>query len=236
MTVVRSVFRARAAALAAAAVLSLVCLGGCGGTTSPSAIASAIAAAGTPPPASAVTLSAPPSEEPSSAATEGASESALPSAVPTDLDPCQLVTSADASSFVGVTFGPGKESTTDSNVRMCTYTAGTANIFDVGVAIAPDVATAKAAETALEKDLETQTNDLASLGLSVTKLPGFAAGADAAILQGGITAAGQSIAARAIFVLRGTTFFEFGDIALGGNPPSEQATKDKAMELLAKVP
>ena len=52
-----------------------------------------------------------------------------------------------------------------------------------------------------------------------------------------MSAAGQKIAARAMFVLRGTTFFAFSDTAVNsGEPPSEQAFKDKANELLAKVP
>ena len=219
-------------AIAALAVVTAVGLMGCSSGASPSAIASAIASASAPPPASSATPAA------SSAAASGApTESVLPSAVTTDIDPCQLITSADASKFVGVKFGAGKETTTEGNARMCTYAAPGPNLFSVEVAIAPDVATAKAAEAAQEKDLESQAADLASLGLTVTKLPNFAPNTDAALMQGEMSAAGQSIAARAIFVLRGTTFFGFSDVAVGGGqPPSEQAMKDKAMELLAKVP
>jgi hypothetical protein len=40
-----------------------------------------------------------------------------------------------------------------------------------------------------------------------------------------------------MFVLRGTTFFSFSDTAVGGGkPPTEQQFKDKANELLAKLP
>ncbi len=234
MTVTRTVLRPKIAALA---VVAAVCAGACtSAAASPSANPSAPASGGGIPAASTEGSAAPPpSEAPSTSASEAPSEPALPSAVATDIDPCQLITSADASSFVGVKFGAGKEST-ENNVRRCTYGAAGPNVFNVAVAIAPDVATAKAAEAAQEKDLESQTQDLASLGLKVTKLPNFAPNTDAALLQGGLTKAGLSVAARAMFVLRNTTFFEFGDVAVGGQPPSEQAMKDKAMELLGKVP
>jgi hypothetical protein len=229
MTTVRIVSRRAIGVLAVVAAVGLV---GCSSGTSPSAIASAIANASAPPAASSATPAAS-----SAAASAAPSEPALPSAVVTDIDPCQLVTSADASSFVGVKFGAGKESTTEGNARICTYAAPGPNLFTVEVAIAPDEATAKAAEAAQEKDLESQAADLASLGLTVTKLPNFAPSTDAALMQGALSAAGQSIAARAMFVLRGTTYFGFSDVAVGGGqPPSEQAMKDEAMTLLGKVP
>ena len=164
------------------------------------------------------------------------SESALPSAVATDIDPCQLITSADASSWVGVTFGAGKESDNENNVRSCTYAAPGPNLFIVAVAIAPDADTAKAAEAAEEADLQSQANQLGTL--AIKKIPNFADNTDAAILQGSMSAGGQKIGARAMYVLRGTTFFAFSDIAInnGGTPPTEQAFKDKANELLAKLP
>jgi hypothetical protein len=229
MTTVRIVSRRAVAALAIVAVASV---GACTSGTSPSALASAVANASLPPVASA-TATTSPSTAPAS---EAPSESALPSAVATDIDPCQLITSADASALTGVTFGAGKEST-ENNVRMCTYAAPGPNLFSVEVAIAPDVATAKAAEAAQEKDLQTQASDLASLGLTVTKLPNFAPNTDAALMQGGMSAGGQSIAARAMFVLRNVTFFGFSDVAVnGGQPPSEQKMKDEAMTLLGKLP
>jgi len=220
------------------AVASALVLGACSsGTTSPSAIASALANGGGLPAASPDVTPVPPSEAPSTPASEEPSESALPSAVATDINPCDLITKDEASSLVGVTFGAGKESKNPGSVTICTYDGPGPNVFDVGIAIAPDVATAKAAEAAQEKDLESQTQDLAKLGLTVTKLPNFAPNTDAALLQGGMSQGGISVAARAIFVLRGTTFFEFGDVAVGGKkPPSEQAMKDKAMEVLNKVP
>src|SRR4051812_39997261 len=57
------------------------------------------------------------------------------SARATTLDPCQLVTAAEASQLSGVTFGPGKEETTgsDNTGKRCTYGSQTKNVFFVQV-------------------------------------------------------------------------------------------------------
>jgi len=220
-------------ATAGLAVVAALAVAGCTGGASPSAVAPIIGNA-SPPPAASETTAPAPSDTTSS---EAPSESALPSAVATDIDPCQLITSADASSWVGVKFGAGKETTNENNIRSCNYNAAGPNLFFVAVGIAPDVATAKAAEAAEEANLQSQAESMAKLNLTLEKLPNFADNTDAAILQGGLSAAGEKVAARAMFVLRGTTFFTFSDTAINsGEPPSEQAFKDKANELLAKLP
>jgi len=230
MTVRRSVV-ALATAAAAIAVIAACSTGAANPSASPSSLVNA-----NPPPVASAAAT-PAASASSAAASEAPSESALPSAVATDIDPCELITADDASAFVGVKFGAGKESTADNNVKTCNYDGPGPNLFFVEVAVAPDEATAKAAEAAQEADLESQAQDLASLGLTVTKMPGFAANTDAAIMQGSLSEGGMSVAARAMFLLRGTTFVGFSDTAVGGGePPSEQAFKDKANELLAKLP
>ena len=150
----------------------------------------------------------------------------------TDLDPCQLITSDDASTFVGVNFGKGKATKTENNVKMCSYAAPGPNIFTVEVAVAPDVATAQAAEAAAKADLSSQGAKLA-----VIPLPSFADDTDAAILQGSASSNGISLGARALLLLKGTTFVGFSDISAGGaQPPSEQAFKDEGNAVLAKLP
>ena len=223
-----------AVALVTAAAVLVVAACSSGGPN-PSASASIVANAN-PPPAASVAATPGPGAS-SAAVSEAPSESAFPSAVATNIDPCQLITADDASAFVGTKFGAGRESTSENNVKTCNYDAPGPNLFFVEVAVAPDEATAKAAEAAQEADLESQAQDLASLGLTVTKMPGFAANTDAALMQGSLSEGGVSVAARAMFLLRGTTFVAFSDTAVGGGqPPSEQAFKDKANELLAKLP
>ena len=233
MTAVRIV--SRPVAVAAIAIVAALGLGACTSGANPSAIASALANASLPPlPSEAAT---PLPSAPASQAAAGPSESALPTAVPTDIDPCQLITADQASALVGVTFGPGKESETDKNVKICSYAGPGPNVFMVEVAVAPDVATAKAAEAAAQADLESNANQQADLGLTVTQLPNFAANTDAAMLAGEKSAGALSVAARAMMVLRNATFFAFSDVAVGGGkPPSEQAMKDKANEILATLP
>ena len=234
MTTVRIVSRPAAAA-AALAVVAAVAVSACSsGGPNASAIASILANASFPPAATTAPTS-PPSE--AAAASGAPSGSTLPTAVPTDIDPCQLITSADASALTGATFGPGKESDNGKNVKMCTYAAPGPQIFSVEVAIAPDAATAQAAKADTEADLQSNANDLAKMHLTVTELPNFADNTDAALMQGSLSAAGQSIGARAMFVLRNTTFFGFSDIVVNqGTPPSEQAMKDLATTVLGKVP
>jgi hypothetical protein len=218
-------------ATAGLAVVAALAVAGCTGGASPSATSPIIGNASLPPAAS-ETIAPAPSD---TTASDAPSEPALPSAVATDIDPCQLITSADASSWVGVKFGAGKETTNENNIRSCTYAAPGPNIFFVAVGIAPDVDTAKAAEAAEEADLQSQANELGNM--AIEKIPNFADNTDAAIMQGSVSAGGQKLGARAMYVLRGTTFFTFSDIAINnGTPPTEQAFKDKANELLAKLP
>ena len=53
----------------------------------------------------------------------------------------------------GATFGDGTEGTTQGGGKTCVYGAQTSNVFSVIVAVAPDVATAKAGEAAAEAEI-----------------------------------------------------------------------------------
>jgi hypothetical protein len=217
-------------ALAAVAIIAAACTSG----SAPSAIASAISNASLPPIATEAPTS-PPSEEASNASTEAPSESALPSAVATDIDPCQLITQAEASSLVGVTFGAGKSETDENHLKSCSYAGPGPNIFRVEVAVAPDEATAKAAEAQAQAELASQAKDEAHLALQVTQLPGFADNTDAAILEGSASSP-IAVDARAMLLLRGVDFVGFSDVAIGGKAPSQDAMKAQANTVLAKLP
>ena len=147
--------------IGALVVAAALAVAACTSDATPSAIASAVAHVSFPPIATEAPT-ATPTEAPSTAATEAPSESELPSAVATDIDPCQLITSADASQLVGMKFGAGKASEAENNVKLCTYAAPGPNLFSVEVAVAPDVATAKAAEAAALQDLEDTASQLAN--------------------------------------------------------------------------
>lgn len=101
------------------------------------------------------------------------------------------------------------------------------------VAIAPDVATAKKEEADAQARLRASASK-AGQKLAVTQLPGFAPGADALLLELEPNPAG--VTGRAIYVLRGTTFFGFSDLVVGGSAPAADALKAQAMTSLGRLP
>lgn len=214
-------------------------LGACSSAApSTGAAVSAPAAATAAPAASAAPVTAPSVAASVPSAAVPASEppaATMPdvTAVPTSVDPCQLVTAAEAGQLAGTTFGPGKPETTSGNGRLCIYGSQTLNVFTVDVGQAPDVATAKSEETAALAELQKASN---VSGLKVTELPGFADGADAAVAQGGATIAGKTISVSAIYVLKGVIFFGFSDLVLGTGAPSASALEAQAQVSLGRVP
>jgi hypothetical protein len=156
-------------------------------------------------------------------------------AVPTSIDPAQLVTADEASKLAGVTFGACQVDTTSNNGKICVY-GTSANTFSVIVAVAPDEATAKSAEQDAIAELQKNATQLAGQGLKVTQIPNFAPGADAAVLNASISVLGKTLGATAIYVLKGKTFFGFSDLALDKAPPTTDAMKAQAMTTLGRIP
>ena len=232
----RSVRLRTPATLVAVAALTV---SACAGATSPSpsAEASQVVVASQAPVVlqSAETTEAPAASPSESAAPSASEVAAGPTAVPTSIDPCQLIPKDEAGKLAGATFADGKEEETDGHAKMCTYGANTTNVFEVIVAIAPDEATAKAQEQAAMNDLMQAAADLPG-GLHITQLPNFAPGADAVMMDGSVSLGGESISGRGLYVLRGTTFFGFNDLVRGAPAPSEAASKAEAMTVLGRLP
>lgn len=227
----------RTRATRALVILTTIGLAACSGSTATgSPAASTAVVASVPPSASAIaSTAASPTDTPapSSQAPSQAAASSGPSAVPTSIDPCQLVPAQEASTLTGVSFGAGKEETTSGNGRMCIYGYQTKNVFEVIVAVAPDVATAKAEEVAAQAQLQKNAAQTGQ-GLNITQLPGFASGADAVLLE--LKPNPYNINGRAIYVLRGTVFFGFSDLVVGGSAPSADAMKAEANTVLGRLP
>jgi hypothetical protein len=222
-------------------VLSVAGLAACSGsapTTSPaasSALTAASPSAATSPSAAASVAASPSAAtSPSAAASAAAYSSAT--AVPTSIDPCQLVPSAEAGALAKAAFGAGQESTTSGNGRICTYGAQTTNVLLVEVAVAPDAATAKQDETAAIAEVQAKAAQLAAQGLTLTQLPNFASGADAAQINGSISAGAASIGVAGIYVLHGATFFAIVDEVVGQAQPTADAMKAEAMTVLGRLP
>jgi hypothetical protein len=232
--------RTPGALLALSALAVSACTSGAGPAASATSAASAppsqAAVAGVPSIAASPVATPAASAEPSpSAESSGTALGSGPTAVPTSIDPCQLIPKEEAGQLAGTTFGAGKEEETSGHAKMCTYGAGTSNVFEVVVAIAPDEATAKAQEQAAMNDLKKTASDLPG-GLHVTELPNFAPGADAVEMDGSVSVAGQSISGRGFYVLRGTDFFGFNDLVRNAPAPSEDAAKAEAMTVLGRLP
>ena len=208
--------------VAAAALVFAACTTGAGGT--PGASAPVVA------------TQAPASSSPSaSSAPAAASESqiAQATAVPTSIDPCQLVTHADATKLTGAPFTEGQASTGENNVKTCEY-GQEGVVLTVTAAVAPDEATAKQNEAATKADLE---KNAPGLPIKVEELPGFAPGVDAAVASGSASGGGLSYDGIAIYVLKGTEFFAITDIAtLGGGAPTSQQMQDQAKVALGRLP
>jgi hypothetical protein len=224
-------------ALALMATLGVAACTSSAAPLSPSPAASASVAvvpslAGSPSPAASPSAAASASSaaSPSDQASPAASAA---TAVPTSIDPCQLISAQEAGQLAGATFGPGKEETLSGNSRMCTYGAATKNVFEVIVAIAPDVATAQKQEASAQADLQANAAQL-DQGMTITKLPGFAPSTDAVLMELKPNALG--IGGRAMYVLRGTTFFGFSDLVVGAAAPSADAMKAEAMTVLGRLP
>lgn len=194
-------------------------------SSSPAVSAAAPASAPASPSAAATTSPSPAAASPSPAASSGAT------AVPTSIDPCQLVTSEEASKLGGVSFGAGKESSTPGNDKMCTYTSLASSVasFSVSVLQAPDVATAQAGKAQAEADLQKISSKL-----TVTQLPNLADGA--AVIEGSLSIGGHTENVASIFALKGTTAFGFGEVIFDHPAPTSAALQAQAQIVLGRLP
>lgn len=172
--------------------------------------------------------------EPTQAPAPSATSQPQATGVNTQLDPCQLIDSQEASTLAGTKFGNGLESSTPGGLKICTYGSKAAIVFTVEVAQAPDIATAQAYKAQFLADLQANLKQLSAQGLNVTQLPDFADGATMA--NASLNAGGININGSAIGFLKGTVFFGFSDIALGKPAPSSEAMQAEAQVVLGRLP
>jgi len=151
--------------------------------------------------------------------------------IPTSLDPCQLVPAQEASALSGGSYSSGEESTTEGGGKMCTYGSKTVNVFMVIVGQAPDVATAQAGMAQAQAQIESQA---AGSPIQTTQLSGIGDGA--VFLSMSETAGGATINGSAIYVLKGTIFYGFSNIKVGGAAPTSAAMQAEARTVLGRLP
>jgi hypothetical protein len=184
------------------------------------------------------------SQDPTSPAAAQPTASTASAAAPsqsgaaTSLDPCQLVTSSEASSLAGTSYGVGKEETNGSGEKICVYGYQTTNVFTVEVAQAQDAGTAQAdwaqqqaqAQAAVQQKLPAGIN----ISLNTSKVSGL--GDRAATANGTTSMAGQTLGLSGIYLLKGITFLAFQDVVLGHAAPSSADMQAEAKTALARVP
>jgi hypothetical protein len=197
--------------------------GGSGSSPSPEVSASA--------PAESMVASSSPSESAPPSESAMASESAEPSgpsAVPTDIDPCTLVTAEEAKALSGVDLGKGKRST-DNNVNMCTY-AGTTAVVSVSVAKAPDQASVDKAKQEAEKALQQGIGK----GVKITQIDGIGDGA--AEMTGSAKLNGVTLSAIGLYFVKGTLFVGFANVGIGLPVATDAAMQAQAQTVLGRLP
>ncbi len=150
----------------------------------------------------------------------------------TNLDPCQLVTSQEASVLAGATFGAGDDTTDVGGMKRCVYGANTINVFTVEVVQAPDLASVQTAKAQFMAELQANIPQLSANGLTVTQLPNLGDGA----VMGVANLPTLNINGSAIGVTKGTIFFGFSDIVQGGPAPTSQALQAEVTKVLGKLP
>jgi len=156
----------------------------------------------------------------------------------TTLDPCQLVTAAEASVIAGVTFGPGLEETTGSNGtgKRCTYGAQTKNVFFVQVGSAASASAAQAAWATEEAEVDANlASGFGGANIQVVKTDLTGYGDKAAVGTGSAVLDGQTISGGDFYLLKGPNFLAFGDLTLG-TPPTAEALEAQATISLGRMP
>jgi uncharacterized protein DUF3558 len=177
----------------------------------------------------------------SSAATQTSTPSSAttPSAAATTLDPCQLVTSQEASSLTGVTYGAGTEETYSGGSKGCDYGGQTLNVFQVLVAQAPDAATAQADWAQEQAQAQSVLANAAGAGITINLNSNDVnvSGADkAAVATGSYPIAGRTFNVSVIYVIKGAIFFTFSDLAIGVATPSASAMEAQAQTTIGRLP
>jgi len=191
--------------LSAALVGSFVFLAACSGSASPSLPLGSGAPLTLPSASPSPSASA---ESPSASASESPPPSGA-TAIPTAINPCDLLTSDQAGTVNGVAYGTGVEHDLKNNFKECVWQNSSAHAsVVVQFVVAPSVTTAEADYAAAQAQAH---------GFSVERLTGV--GDDAAIAR----APAGTVDTGGIYVRKGVSFFDVVYLA-GKVPPDDQLT------------
>jgi len=207
-------------------------LAACGtSSTSPTGTAQPVSSATTTPVATTPT--------PTATATPMASSTPTASAVATSIDPCQLVTSSEASSLTGATYGAVVESTTQGGGNICTYGSATLNVFQVLVGEASSASAADAEWAQEQAQVQSELNENLgsgnSINITINDVSNVSGASMAAVGTGSATISGETLGVSAIYVLQGPTFFALSDLEVGSTPVSASALESQAETCLGRL-
>jgi hypothetical protein len=150
------------------------------------------------------------------------------SAAPVSYDPCVLVNVHEASMLTGINYGAGREELANAT-KLCWYGYQTADVFEIGIVQAPDLATVQADEVQAKAALQ----KAASNGLVFTDVQGV--GDAAAEVQATRSANGTTLNLCGIYVVKGTIFFFITDVAVNHAVPGNAALQGEAMVVLGRL-
>jgi predicted small secreted protein len=202
----------------AAAVLMATGLAACKNTGSPTADSTQSASSAVTTPASS---SAPPSTKASIAA----------GATRTTLDPCRLVTQAEASAMAHASYGPGLEQRSPG-ARRCVYGSQTANVLTVVAAAASSDAEAKAHWDQLLTEAQQGLSEAPAGSVNLTPESGLADRAEWVELD----LSAIHVSARGLAFLSGSTGVYMIDLVRDGAAPSRPDMTDQANTVLGRLP
>jgi len=209
----------------AATALGIATLSACGGTSKP-------AADPTPPgslhASQAAASSAPTTPPPSRSASPG--DTSSPQGQANDLNPCQLVTQAEASTLAHAPFGPGK---LEGNAvrHECVYGAQTPNVLDVFVLQGASTDDAQAEWNQLLAEAKAGAGQAADL-VQLTPDSGIADRAEWVELN----LAQIGVSGRGLAFLKGSVGVYMIDEVRGGSAPTRAAFTDQANTVLTRLP
>jgi len=158
----------------------------------------------------------------------------------TTLEPCDLVTAAEASHLSGVTFGPGESEVTGTTAagKRCTYGSQTKNVFFVQVASAASAADAQAQWTSEEAELDADIAQALPPGVNATTTKTDVSGLGDKAATGTVSQVieGQTININVIYVLKGANLLAFGDTTVNAPAASVADLTTQAAISLARMP
>jgi hypothetical protein len=148
------------------------------------------------------------------------------------------VPAAEASSVAGTTFAAGHEEPSGTDGKRCVYGSQTTNVFSVVVGQADTAADAQADYSQEEADARAAITKQVPSGVKFSEYTQDVSGlADrATMVTGSVNLGAESIAASAIYLLKGAVFLSYSDVVVGSSAPTASALEAEASKALARVP